>query len=129
MPSFVGNGHKMQGSECRKAISGVHKDQSGHQAREWLDTALTRAKESALLFTSTTISKRKINIVAGDAAPTQSLADRASLNTSIQQCIDSPRILGRSTAEKIRAYIRVVMMNRDAEQPHWLPHDESDEVA
>ena len=78
---------------------------------------------------SSTISKRKINIVAGDAAPTQSLADRASLNTSIQQCIDSPRILGRSTAEKIRAYIRVVMMNRDAEQPHWLPHDESDEVA
>lgn len=129
IPSFVCTCHKMQGSECRKAIIVVHKDQSIHHSREWLYTALTRAKESALLFTSTTISKRKINIVAGDSTPTQSLADRASLNTSIQQCIDSPRILGRSTAEKIRAYIRIVMMNRDAEQPHWLPHDKSDEVA
>ena len=81
-----------------------------------------------MIFTSTTISKRKLtNHDNGDI--TQTLANKASLNTSIQQCIDSPRILGRSTAEKIRAYIRIVMMNRDAEQPHWLPHDKSDEVA
>ena len=73
-----------------------------------------------MIFTSTTISKRKLTH-HNDGDITQTLANKASLNTSIQQCIDSPRILGRSAAEKIKTYIRTVMANKEEEQPHWLP--------
>ena len=75
-----------------------------------------------MIFTSTTISKRKLTH-HGEDAITQTTAEKASLNTSIQQCIDSPRILGRSAAEKIKTYIRTVMANKDEEQPRWLPNE------
>ena len=118
--AFVCTCHKMQGSECRKAIIICHKSQALLHSREWLYTAISRAKEAAMIFTSTTISKRKLTH-HNDGDITQTLANKASLNTSIQQCIDSPRILGRSAAEKIKTYIRTVMANKEEEQPHWLP--------
>lgn len=120
--AFACTCHKMQGSECRKAIIICHKSQSLLHSREWLYTAISRAKEAAMIFTSTTISKRKLTH-HGEDAITQTTAEKASLNTSIQQCIDSPRILGRSAAEKIKTYIRTVMANKDEEQPRWLPNE------
>ena len=119
--AFACTCHKMQGSECRKAFIIVHKSQSIHHSREWLYTAVTRAKESCMIFTSTTITKRKRNSVDENGNAVQLKDASESLNTSIQQCIDSPRILGRTTAEKIRSYYNYVKMNEAKEVPHWLP--------
>lgn len=119
--AFACTCHKMQGSECRKAFIIVHKSQAIHHSREWLYTAVTRAKESCMIFTSTTITKKKINKVDDDGNAIQTRAANESLNTSIQQCIDSPRILGRTTAEKIRSYYNYTKVNATKELPKWLP--------
>lgn len=118
--AFACTCHKMQGSECRKAFIVVHKAQSIHHSREWLYTAVSRAKEAAMLFTSTTITKRKRITVDAEGNSTASRDSTESLNTSIQQCIDSPRILGRTTAEKIKAYYNYTKANAEAEKPRWF---------
>ena len=74
-----------------------------------------------MIFTSTTITKKKTNKVDDDGNSVQTRADNESLNTSIQQCIDSPRILGRTTAEKIRSYYNYTKVNAAKETPKWLP--------
>ena len=43
------------------------------------------------------------------------------MNTNIQVCIDSPRILGKTTAEKIKAYCNYLKVNAESEKPRWLP--------
>lgn len=90
--SYVCTCHKMQGSECRKVIIICHQDNAFIQSREWLYTAVTRAKDSVLLLSS---------------------------RGSLARTMNSPRISGRTVEDKIKSFYTMVLKNSTDEKPIW----------
>lgn len=90
--SYVCTCHKMQGSECRKVIIICHKDNAFIQSREWLYTAVTRAKESVLIMAS---------------------------QGSIARTLNSPRISGQTVDDKIKSFYNLVQKTSTDELPIW----------
>lgn len=90
--SYVCTCHKMQGSECRKVIIICHQDNAFIQSREWLYTAVTRAKDSVLILAS---------------------------QGSLARAINSPRISGRTVEDKIKSFYTMTLKNSTDEKPVW----------